>query len=192
MRESIVAYATIARDVVLTPVAFFRRMSITEGIRQATYFALIVYFIRCALYFLLSYRQGFFFTPLLQATAVITVPMAVFLALAPFLFLIILYSQSIFLYRISNFFGGAANLEAAYKVLAFVLYLSVFQFFPYINIVFHIYAILLLIIGIREVFNVDWISSALALFFSFVFTAFLYVLLFFVPAYLAKIILFRM
>ena len=192
MRESFLAYAAIARDVMLTPVNFFRRMSITEGIRQATYFALIVYYIRCFLFYVGSYQQGYFFTPRFQATIVVTIPMAIFLALMPFLFLLILYSQSIFLYRISNFFGGAANLEGSYKVLAFVLFLSIFQFVPYLNVIVHTYAIILLIIGVREVFNIDWISSVLALFFSFIFTAFLYVLLFFVPAYLMKMIVFRM
>lgn len=189
MKNSFIRYAEIARDVVVSPISFFRGLDITEGIRQATYFALLVYFIRCGLYFFLSYRQGYFFTELFQATIIVTVPMAIFMALLPFMFLLILYSQSIFLYRIGNFFGGTGNLEAAYKVLAFVLFLSIFQFLPYLNVITHLYAILLLIIGIREVFNVDWISSTLALFFSFIFTAFLYVILMFVPAYLTQLFL---
>jgi len=192
MKESFLAYAAIARDIVVSPVSFFRGMSITEGIRRATYFALLVYYIRCFLFFLGSYQQGYFFTPRFQATIVVTVPMAIFMALMPFLFLLILYAQSIFLYRIGNFFGGTANLEGAYKVLAFVLFLSIFQFIPYLNVIVHTYAIILLIIGIREVFNIDWISSILALFFSFVFTAFLYIILFFVPAYLTKLVVLRM
>lgn len=189
MRKSFISYAELARDIVVSPLSFFRGMNITEGIRQATYFALLVYYIRCALYFFLSYRQGYFFTELFQATVIVTTPMAIFMALMPFLFLLILYSQSIFMYRIGNFFGGSGNLEAAYKILAFVLFLSLFQFLPYLNVITHTYAIILLIIGIREVFNVDWISATLSLFFSFIFTAFLYVILLFIPAYLTKLFL---
>jgi hypothetical protein len=188
MRLAVLAYYTIARDILLGPVTFFRRMTITEGIRRATYFALLVYFIRSMLFFLLGLHQGYFFDPRIQAIAPVSAAAFIVLSLIPFLFLIILYSQSIFLYRIANFFGGVGNLEAAYKILAFVLFLSIFQVIPFVNIVVHIYAIILLIIGIREVFNVDWISSVLALFFSFVFTAFLYIIFIFVPLYVVKII----
>ena len=188
MRETALAYFTIARDVVLTPIAFFRRMTITEGIRRATYFALIVYYIRSAIFFLISYHQGYFFDPRFQAIAPVSIAAGIIIALLPFLLLLILYSQSIFIYRIANFFGGAGNLEAAYKILAYVLFLSIFEVIPFVNIFVHIYAIILLIIGIREVFNVDWISSVLALFFSFVFTAFLYVLFIFIPMYIIHIV----
>ncbi|MFA6450776.1 MAG: YIP1 family protein [bacterium] len=188
MFDGALAYFTIARDVLLGPVSFFRRITITEGIRRATYFALIIYFIRSLLFFLLSLHQGYFIDPRFQAIAPVSVSAFIVLSLIPFMFLLILYSQSIFLYRIANFFGGVGNLEAAYKILAFVLFLSIFQIIPYVNIVVHIYAIILLIIGVREVFNVDWISSTLALFFSFIFTAFLYVLFLFIPLYLVHII----
>lgn len=192
MRDSVLEYLAIARDVLLSPVSFFRRMPITEGIRRATYFALLIYYIKCMFFFISSYQQGYFFSPRFQAIPPVSIAAFVFISLIPFLFLLILYSQSIFLYRIANFFGGAGNLEAAYKVIAFVLFLSLFQVIPYINIIVHTYAIIILIIGIREAFNVDWISSTLALFFSFVFTAFLYILFFFVPAYFAEIFLLTM
>jgi hypothetical protein len=188
MRSSALAYLSIARQVLLAPVTFFRGMSITEGIRQATYFALFIYYFRCAFFFIGSYRQGYFFDPRFQAIAPVSAAALIMLSLIPFLLLLILYSQSIFLYRIANFFGGTANLEAAYKIFAFVLFLSLFQFIPVIGTIAHIYAIVLLIIGVREVFNVDWISSALALFFSFVFTAVLYLLFLFLPAYLLKLV----
>ncbi len=192
MRESFVEYITIARDILLTPINFFRGMSITEGIRRATYFALMIYYIRCVIYFLISYNQGYFFSPRFQTIPPVTIAAAIFIGMIPFLLLLIIYSQSIFLYRISNFFGGIGNLEGAYKILAFILFLSLFQFLPYINIVTHTYAIILIIIGTREVFNVDWISSTLALFFSFIFTAVLYLILFIIPAYLTNLVMFTM
>lgn len=192
MLNTLIEYMRIARDVSLGPIRFFRRMSITEGIRHATFYALIMYYIRTAVYFYLSYQQGYFFNPRFQAIPPVTIAAGIFMALIPFLFLLILYSQSIFLYRISNFFGGAGNLEGAYKIIAFVLFLSLFQFIPYVNIVTHTYAMILLIIGTREVFNVDWISSTLGLFFSFVFTMCLYILLFFIPSYFVGLIAFRL
>jgi hypothetical protein len=188
MRQSALAYFKIAKDILFSPVAFFRGMTITEGIRRATYFALLVYYIRSLIFFLSSYYQGYFFDPRFQAIPPVSVAAFIVIALIPFMLLLILYSQSIFLYRIANFFGGVANLEAGYKILAFVLFLSIFQLIPYLNIPIHLYAIILLIIGIREVFNVDWISSILSLFFSFVFTAFLYVLFLFLPLYVVHII----
>lgn len=192
MFKTLKAYLLIARDVTLSPIRFFRGMSITEGIRQATYYALIIYYIRSAVYFLNSYNQGYFLSPRFQAIPPVTITAAVFTAMVPFLFLMILYSQSIFLARIGNFFGGAGNLEGAYKIIAFVLFLSLFQFIPIVNIITHIYAIILLIIGVKEVFNVDWISSMLSLFFSFIFTAFLYIILFIAPSYLLGILVFKM
>jgi len=176
----------------MEPVGFFRRMSITEGIRQATYFALLINVLKSLIFFLGSYNQGYFFSPRFQAIPPVSVAAFFMISLIPFLLLLIMYSQSIFLYRISNFFGGIANLEGAYKIIAFVLFLSIFQFVPVVNAFTHIYAIIILIIGVREVFNIDWISSTLSLFFSFVFTAFLYVLLIFVPAFMLKFIVFHM
>jgi len=167
-------------------------MSITDGIREATYFALLIYYIRGFLFFLNSYSQGYFFSPRFQAVPPVTIGAFILMSLMPFFFLLILYSQSIFLYRIANFFGGAGNLEGAYKVIAFVLFLSLFQLIPFVNIAAHLYAMVLLVIGVREVFNVDWISSVLSLFFSFVFTAILYIVFFFIPAYFLNMFVVRM
>jgi len=192
MRESALEYLVIAKDILLGPVSFFRKMSITEGIRKATYFALIIYYARSFVFFLSSYQQGYFFSPRFQAIPPVSIASFIFISMIPFLLLLILYSQSIFLFRIANFFGGTGNLEAAYKIIAFVLFLSLFQFIPFINIAAHLYAIMLLIVGIREVFNVDWISSTLSLFFSFVFTAFLYILFFFAPAYFVNMLVIAM
>ena len=183
MRKFFINTYTFGKDLFISPIAFFRKMPITEGIRGATYFALVMYFIRSSVFFLASWQQGYFFDPRFQAIPPVTVAAFAAISLIPFLLLLILYSQSIFLYRISNFFGGAGNLEAAYKVLAFVLLISLFSLVPYIGLLFHLYAILVLILAVREVFNIDWISSILALFFSFVFTAVLYVLFMFLPLY---------
>ncbi len=188
MRQFFLNYYKFGKDLFISPRAFFRGMSITEGIRGATYFALVMYFIRAGLYFLMSWQRGYFFDPRFQAIPPVTIASFFLISLIPFLLLLILYSQSIFLYRISNFFGGTGNLEAAYKVLAFVLLISLFGLVPYIGMLFHIYAVILLIIGVREVFNIDWISSILALFFSLVFTAVLYVIFLFIPLYAMQMI----
>ncbi len=188
MSRGALEYLEIARDILLSPIVFFRNMSITEGIRKPTYFALSIYYIRSAIFFVESYHRGYFFSPRFQAIPPVTIASFIFLACIPFLFLLILYSQSIFLFRIANFFGGAGNLEASYKVLAFVLCLSLFDILPIVGELVHIYALILLIIGTHEVFNIDWISSTLALFFSCVFTVFLYLILLFAPMYLLRMV----
>jgi len=181
-------YLEIARDILLSPIAFFRRMPITEGIRKPTYFALAVYYLRSAIFFLESYHRGYFFSPRFQAIPPVTIASFIFLACIPFMFLLILYSQSIFLYRIANFFGGTGNLEASYKILSYVLCLSLFGLIPILGQLVHVYAVILLIIGTHEVFNIDWISATLALFFSFVFTIFLYLIFLFAPMYLLRMV----
>jgi hypothetical protein len=192
MGNSALSYLAIAKDILLSPISFFRKMSITEGIRKATYFALIVYYIKCAIFFYSSFQQGYFFSPRFKAIPPVSIASFILISMIPFLLLLILYSQSIFLSRIANFFGGAGNLEAAYKVFAFVLFISLFKLIPFVDIIAEIYAIVLLIIGVREVFNVDWISSTLALFFSFIFTACLYILFFFIPLYFADMFVLAM
>ncbi len=176
-------YLLIMRDIIVSPFTFFRRMPLTEGVKTATYYALIIYVIKSAVFFFMSWRQGFFFSEEFRAIPPVTIGSGIFLAMVPFLLLLILYAQSVFLFRIANFFGGIANLEAAYKILAYCLIFSLLQFVPIVNIAAKVYGICIIIIGIREVFNIDYLSAALSLLFSFLFTTVLYIILLIIPMY---------
>jgi hypothetical protein len=192
MRQTLLNYLTIGRNVMLAPRQFFQRMSITEGIRQALFFVMLVYYIRCTLYFIMSYNRGYFFNPAIVVNKVTTPWAVIFLALTPFLLLLILYSQAIFVNRIGSFFGGMANFEGAFKILGFTLFISLFMLIPFVGAAAHIWASIVLIIGVRYVFNVDWISSILTLFFSYIFTAALYIIVFGIPALASKMVFLRL
>ena len=188
MISTLLNYLTTGRDVFLGPRRFFARMSITEGIRSAVFFALLMYYVRCTIYYIASYHRGYFFNPAIVVSPTFSAWAAVILALTPFLLLLIIYSQSIFVNRIGTFFGGMANFEGAFKILAFTLFVSLFKLIPYVGAAAHIWAIIVLIIGVKIVFNVDWISSILTLFFSYLFTAVLYILIFGIPALFSKMV----
>lgn len=188
---TILNFFTTCRSVVVSPFAFFRGLSITDGVRGPVYFALVIYYIRCCAYFYNSYRQGFFLTPRFQVAPVSVAVAIPFLLAAPFFLLLIIYAQAILLNRIGLFFGGVGNFEGAFKVLAYTLFISLFMLIPGVDVIARFYSVAVLLIGVREVFNLDWISSILALFFSFIFTAFLYIILFMPPAYLSKMLIFH-
>ena len=185
------SYLEICKNVLLAPVRFFRTMSITEGIRGALYFAVTVYYIKSIIYFFVSYHRGYFFHPAIKVSPVFTTYSALFLLITPFLFLLVLYSQSIFINRIGTFFGGIGNLEGGFKILAFALFISLFFFIPIVGFVARVWVTIVLIIGVKEVFNTDWISSVLTLFFSYVFTMGLYIIVFGFPAMMSKMFMFR-
>ncbi|MEW6201927.1 MAG: YIP1 family protein [bacterium] len=180
-------FAETCRSVLISPFAFFRRMPVTEGVSRAVYFALIMYYFRCVVYFIISYRQGYFLIPEIAVNTVSITFAAIFFAAAPFFLLLILYTQAVLLNSIGVFFGGIGNFEGAFKVLAFTLFISLFILIPGVGYIAHTYAVIVLIIGIHEVYAVDWISSILAIFFSYLFTSVLYVILFVPPAFLSKI-----
>lgn len=188
---TILEFLITCRHVAVSPFAFFRGMPITDGVRAPVYFALVIYYIRCCAYFYTSYRQGFFLTPEFQVHPVSVAIAIPFLLVSPFFLLLIIYAQSVLLNRIGIFFGGVGNFEGAFKILAYTLFISLFMLIPGVDVIARFYSIIVLLIGIREVFNLDWISSILALFFSFIFTAILYILLFVPPAYLSHMITFR-
>ncbi|MEW5945702.1 MAG: YIP1 family protein [bacterium] len=189
--ETAVEYLVICRDVVISPFAFFRKMPIAEGVRKAMFFALIIYYVRCVVYFVTAYRQGYFLIPEIKVTPVSSTFAALFLAASPFFLLLILYTQSTLLNRIGVFFGGIGNFEGAFKILAYTLFISLFLLIPGVDIVARVYSIAVLLIGTRGVYSIDWISSLIALFFSFMFTAFLYILLFVPPAYFSRMVMFN-
>lgn len=170
----------------LSPIQFFRSMSITEGIRNAVYFSIVIFYIRSVFIYLYSLHRGYFLNPSIRVAPVSAQYAAIFLGIAPFLFLLIMYTQAVFINRIGNFFGGAGNFEGAFKVLAYVLFITLFTFIPVLGIIPAIYAGILMIIGIKIVFDIDWISSILTILFSYVFTSFLYLILFGIPAFAAK------
>jgi hypothetical protein len=188
MRKTLLNYLTLGRNVLLAPRQFYERMPITEGIRQAVFFAILMYYIRCTIYFIVSYHRGYFFNPAIVVNPVSTPWAMIFLALTPFLLLLILYSQAIFVNRIGTFFGGMANFEGAFKILGFTLFISLFILIPFVGMAAHIWATIVLIVGVKIVFNVDWISSILTLFFSYLFTATLYILVFGIPALASKMV----
>lgn len=180
------SYLETCKNVLLAPVSFFKSLSITEGIRGALYFAVTIYYIRSIVFYCMSYYKGYFFNPAFKVVYPFSIFAAVFLAVTPFLLLLILYSQSIFVNRIGVFFGGTGNFEGAFKILAFVLFISLFMLIPFVGIAARAWAMIVLIIGIRYVFETDWISSILTLFFSYVFTVALYILVFGLPALFSK------
>lgn len=179
-------YLEICKNVLLAPISFFKSLSITEGIRGALYFAVSIYYIKSVAFYCISYYKGYFFNPAFKVVYPFSVFAAVFLAVTPFLLLLILYSEAIFVNRIGAFFGGTGNFEGAFKILAFVLFISLFMFIPLVGIAARAWAMIVLIIGIRYVFDTDWMSSILTLFFSYVFTVVLYVFVFGLPALFSK------
>lgn len=183
-----IEFFAICRNVTISPFAFFRNLEITEGLRRPVYFALIMYYIRGAGEFYASYKRGWFLIPEIQVHPVSSTFAAAALCVAPFLLLLIIYSQSIMLDRISKFFGGAGNLEGALKVIAYTLFISLFMLIPGVDIVARIYSVIVLIIGAKEIYNLDWISAILGMLFSFLFTAVLYIFLFMIPAYFMNMI----
>ena len=192
MRQTLLSYLTIGRDVLLAPRRFYKSMPITEGIRRAVFFAVLIYYIRSIVFFLSSYHKGYFFHPAIVVSPAFTGWAAIILAIMPFLYLLILYAQSIFVNRIGTFFGGMANFEGAFKVLAYALFVSLFIMIPFVGIAAQVWAVIVIVVGVREVFGMDWISSILTLFFSFLFTAVLYILVFGVPAFFSKMVFLRL
>jgi hypothetical protein len=192
VKQAIINFLTTGKNVMLSPRAFFRAMPITEGIRKAVYFAVVIYYIRSIISFILWYRQGYFFNPSLRVGEPFTAFAAIYLSLMPFLLLLIIYTQAIFINRIGAFFGGIANFEAAFKILAFVLFISMFTLIPFVGIIFKIVSFIALIIGVKYVFDVDWMSSILTLFFSYLFTMVLYLILFVIPALFSRMVILRM
>jgi hypothetical protein len=188
VRRAFVGFLTIGKNVMLSPRVFFRNMSITEGIRKAVYFAVFIYYIRSVVEFIVSYRMGYFFNPVIRVGEPFTFYAAILMSLIPFFLLLVLYSQAIFINRIGAFFGGIANFEGAFKILAFVLFISMFAMVPFVGIFMKIYAMLALVIGVKIVFDMDWISSILTLFFSYIFTMVLYLILIIIPALLSKMV----
>lgn len=185
MRESALHYLKTARDVIISPFAFYRMLSVKEGVRDAMYFILVVLMLRSLGYFWQSYETGYFLMPEIKVSPVFTTGAFLFTLATPVLYLIILYVQSLFIVRIGNFFGGVGNLEGAFKIMAYTQVITLFLFVPIINIVARIFAIIVLIIGIREVFRTDWLSAVLTLFFSWLFTSVIYLVVFVPPAMLS-------
>ena len=191
LKKTLLDYLTICKNLTLAPRRFFREMPITEGIRKALYFAIFIYYFRSALLYLTGYQQGYFFNPVLKVNPVVSTWAAVFLGIAPFLWLLILYSESLFINRIGTFFGGVGNFEGAFKIMAFVLFFALFLWIPVVNFIARAYALILLVLGVREVFRLDWISSILTLFFAYIFTSILYLILFGLPAFMSRMVFFR-
>jgi hypothetical protein len=191
VKKTFLDYLTICKNITLSPRRFFRGMPITEGIRKALYFTIFVYYFRSAYLYISSYHQGYFFNPVLKVNPVVSTYAAIFLGIAPFLWLLILYSESLFINRIGTFFGGVGNFEGAFKIMAYVLFFSLFLWIPVVNFIARAYALILLALGVREVFRLDWISSILTLFFAYIFTSILYLILFGFPAFMSRMVFFR-
>lgn len=188
MYSALVFYFTTCKNVLLSPRRFYRDMSITEGIRAPFYLLVAILYTVAAISYVSSYVRGYFIIPALKVNEVTSAYAAIALGLMPFFYLFIIYCQSVFIYRIGNFFGGSGNFEGAFKAIAFTMTLMVFMLIPFVGLFIAVYGLVILVMAIKEVFDIDWISATLTLIFTYVFTFALYFLALGIPAFLAKLV----
>ena len=188
MGNSLLKYLRFARDITISPFAFFRSMSVKEGVREAFYFLFFCLFLRIAERYMTAQKMGYFIIQQFKVAPTLTTGSFLFLLATPVIIMLVLYVQSLFMVRIGVFFGGVGNLEGSFKIISFPQFLSLFYFIPYLGIAFHFYAVFLLLAGLVIVFRVDWISAVLTAFFSWLFTFIVYMLVTIPPAYFSGMI----